>query len=129
MVREQYPSAIAHQLFKLIRKEGLAKISYSLVSMNVPQAVLKGVCQPYFAYAQTFRGQSFLKYFVHHSYVWEQWMGTTSEWKKKKQLDLIETPKSMKSVCNSVSSGPLHFFFYLICLSTSGSAFVNLVTS
>lgn len=27
---------MAHQLFKLIRRDGLAKISYSLVSMNVP---------------------------------------------------------------------------------------------
>ncbi|BGP16766.1 hypothetical protein JCM10213_002158 [Rhodosporidiobolus nylandii] len=50
-----YPTAVAHQLFKLIRHDGLAKISYSLVSMNVPQAILKGVMQPYFAYAQTFR--------------------------------------------------------------------------
>ncbi|KAM0748531.1 chaps family protein [Meredithblackwellia eburnea MCA 4105] len=50
-----YPTAVAHQLFKLIRKEGLAKISYSLVSMNVPAPVLKGVMQPYFAWAQTFR--------------------------------------------------------------------------
>ncbi|GAA6008390.1 uncharacterized protein JCM10292_007656 [Rhodotorula paludigena] len=50
-----YPSAVAHELFKLIRRDGLAKISYSLVSMNVPQAILKGVMQPYFAYAQTFR--------------------------------------------------------------------------
>lgn len=75
-----YPTAVAHQLFKLIRRDGLAKISYSLVSvsltitvgsatgstadrrgfvqMNVPQAVLKGAMQPYFAYAQTFRGES-----------------------------------------------------------------------
>lgn len=73
----QYPTAVAHQLFKLIRRDGLAKISYSLVSvrsklsldlkreadlrrpfqqMNVPQAVLKGVMQPYFHVAQTFRG-------------------------------------------------------------------------
>lgn len=66
----QYPTAVAHQLFKLIRRDGLAKISYSLVSvrpsrclripadgpqMNVPQAVLKGVMQPYFSYAQVFR--------------------------------------------------------------------------
>ncbi|GAA5857855.1 hypothetical protein JCM8547_006006 [Rhodosporidiobolus lusitaniae] len=50
-----YPTAVAHQLFKLIRRDGLAKISYSLVSMNVPQAILKGVMQPYFAYAQLFR--------------------------------------------------------------------------
>lgn len=53
----QYPTAVAHQLFKLIRRDGLAKISYSLVSMNVPQAILKGVMQPYFQWAQAFRGQ------------------------------------------------------------------------
>ncbi|SGZ27071.1 BQ5605_C025g10045 [Microbotryum silenes-dioicae] len=50
-----YPTNVAHQLFKLIRRDGLAKISYSLVSMNVPQAVLKGVMQPYFQWAQAFR--------------------------------------------------------------------------
>ncbi|GAA5936751.1 uncharacterized protein JCM15063_001974 [Sporobolomyces koalae] len=51
-----YPTAVAHQLFKLIRRDGLAKISYSLVSMNVPQAILKGVMQPIFSYAQQFHG-------------------------------------------------------------------------
>ncbi|GAA5828277.1 hypothetical protein JCM3770_006000 [Rhodotorula araucariae] len=29
-----YPTAVAHQLFKLIRRDGLAKISYSLVSVS-----------------------------------------------------------------------------------------------
>lgn len=29
-----YPTAVAHQLFKLIRRDGLAKISYSLVSVR-----------------------------------------------------------------------------------------------
>lgn len=33
-----YPTAVAHQLFKLIRKDGLAKISYSLVSVSAPRA-------------------------------------------------------------------------------------------
>lgn len=50
-----YPTAVAHQLFKLVRREGLAKISYSIVSMNVPSQLLKNVVQPIFAYAQTFR--------------------------------------------------------------------------
>ncbi|KAM0789375.1 hypothetical protein ACM66B_000205 [Microbotryomycetes sp. NB124-2] len=50
-----YPTAVAHQLFKLIRKDGLAKVSYSLVSMNVPQTILKAVMQPYFQWAQAFR--------------------------------------------------------------------------
>ena len=77
----QYPTAVAKELFKLIRRDGLAKISYSLVSvrikvtpsgrvnilsdeasawqMNIPQPILKTVMQPYFAYAQNFRGESF----------------------------------------------------------------------
>lgn len=29
-----YPTAVAHHLFKLIRRDGLAKISYSLVSVS-----------------------------------------------------------------------------------------------
>jgi hypothetical protein len=41
MPRPQYPSAVAHELFKLIRREGVSKISYSLVSMNLPQPILK----------------------------------------------------------------------------------------
>jgi hypothetical protein len=28
--------------------------------MNIPQPILKTVMQPYFAYAQNFRGESFL---------------------------------------------------------------------
>ena len=36
-----YPSAVAHQLFKLIRREGLSKVSYSLVALNLPQPILK----------------------------------------------------------------------------------------
>ncbi len=33
-------------------------VCWVAVQMNVPQAVLKGAMQPYFAYAQTFRGES-----------------------------------------------------------------------
>ncbi|KAE8226120.1 hypothetical protein CF319_g1228 [Tilletia indica] len=48
-----FPGAVAHNLFKLIRTEGLAKVSYTLVSMSPPQPILK-LMQNYFAYAQTF---------------------------------------------------------------------------
>ncbi|CAD6892515.1 unnamed protein product [Tilletia controversa] len=48
-----FPGAVAHNLFKLIRTEGLAKVSYTLVSMAPPQPILK-LMQNYFAYAQTF---------------------------------------------------------------------------
>ncbi|POY75682.1 hypothetical protein BMF94_1305 [Rhodotorula taiwanensis] len=54
-MEQSYPTAVAKELFKLIRRDGLAKISYSLVSMNIPQPILKTVMQPYFAYAQNFR--------------------------------------------------------------------------
>jgi len=53
-----YPSALAHQLFKLIRKEGVAKISYSLVAMGLPPPVLKYM-QGYFEFAQQFRTPGF----------------------------------------------------------------------
>ncbi|KAH8918412.1 chaps-domain-containing protein [Atractiella rhizophila] len=50
-----YPTAVAHHLFKLIRQEGLLKFSNNLVSMNLPQSILKQVMQGYFQYAQVFR--------------------------------------------------------------------------
>lgn len=40
-----YPTAVAHQLFKLIRRDGLAKISYSLVSVR-PHPALLPVFEP-----------------------------------------------------------------------------------
>lgn len=46
-----YPGAVAANLFKLIRTEGLAKVSYTLVSMSPPAPILK-LMQNYFAYAQ-----------------------------------------------------------------------------
>lgn len=45
VVSVQFPTAVGHQLFKLIRQEGVAKISYTLVSMNLPQAILKTCMQ------------------------------------------------------------------------------------
>ncbi|KAA1138224.1 hypothetical protein PGTUg99_021515 [Puccinia graminis f. sp. tritici] len=50
-----FPTAVAHQLYKLMRQEGVAKISYSLVSMNLPQPIVKTCMQGYFNYAQVFR--------------------------------------------------------------------------
>ncbi|KAK9900039.1 chaps-domain-containing protein [Cystobasidium minutum MCA 4210] len=47
-----YPTAVARQLYRLIQREGVSKVSYSLVSMNVPQPVLKHCIQPMFHYAQ-----------------------------------------------------------------------------
>lgn len=36
-----YPGAVATNLFKLIKTEGLAKVSYTLVSMSPPNSILK----------------------------------------------------------------------------------------
>lgn len=49
-----YPSAVGHALFSLIQTDGLAKVSYTLVSLSPPKAILR-VMQNYFAYAQLFR--------------------------------------------------------------------------
>ncbi|PWN49435.1 chaps-domain-containing protein [Violaceomyces palustris] len=49
-----FPGAVASSLFKLIRTEGLAKVSYTLVSMSPPQPILR-LMQNYFAYATAFR--------------------------------------------------------------------------
>ncbi|PWN29175.1 chaps-domain-containing protein [Jaminaea rosea] len=49
-----FPGAVAANLLKLIASEGLQKVSYTLVSMNPPQPILK-LMQNYFAYAQTFK--------------------------------------------------------------------------
>lgn len=49
-----FPGAVAANLLKLIASEGLQKVSYTLVSMNPPQPVLK-LMQNYFAFAQMFK--------------------------------------------------------------------------
>ncbi|GAA94382.1 uncharacterized protein L969DRAFT_105184 [Mixia osmundae IAM 14324] len=49
-----YPTTVAQQLIKLIRSEGVSKLSYSLVSMNLQPQIL-ALCQGYFRYASTFR--------------------------------------------------------------------------
>ncbi|CAO1613127.1 unnamed protein product [Parajaminaea phylloscopi] len=53
-----YPGAVASNLFKLIKTDGLAKVSYTLVSMSPPPPILK-LLQNYFAYAQTFKVPGF----------------------------------------------------------------------
>lgn len=53
-----YPGAVASNLFKLIKSDGLAKVSYTLVSMSPPAPILK-LMQNYFAYAQTFKVPGF----------------------------------------------------------------------
>ncbi|GAC95919.1 hypothetical protein PHSY_003497 [Pseudozyma hubeiensis SY62] len=49
-----FPGAVATSLFKLIKSEGLAKVSYTLVSMSPPPAILR-LMQNYFAYATAFK--------------------------------------------------------------------------
>ncbi|KAL4399470.1 bud site selection protein [Malassezia pachydermatis] len=48
-----YPSAVAKQLFKIIKIEGLSKVSNILVAMKPPPAMLR-LMQWYFTYAQEF---------------------------------------------------------------------------
>ncbi|CAG8553576.1 15485_t:CDS:10 [Racocetra fulgida] len=49
-----YPTAIAYNLNKLIRSEGLSKIHYNLISMNLPPPVAKLVTR-YLIFAETFK--------------------------------------------------------------------------
>ena len=49
-----YPGVVAKNLFMLIKKNGLGKVSNTLISMKPPQAMLR-LMQWYFAYAQEFR--------------------------------------------------------------------------
>lgn len=49
-----YPGAVGKALFALIETDGLAKVSYTLVSLDPPKAILR-LMQNYFAYAQLFR--------------------------------------------------------------------------
>lgn len=49
-----YPGAVAKNLFKLIKMNGLGKVSNTLISMKPPQAMLR-LMQWYFTYAQEFR--------------------------------------------------------------------------
>ncbi|CAG8619896.1 11615_t:CDS:10 [Funneliformis caledonium] len=49
-----YPTAIAHNLNKLIRSEGLSKVRYNLISMNLSPSVDKLVTR-YLDFAKTFK--------------------------------------------------------------------------
>ncbi|RUS23169.1 hypothetical protein BC937DRAFT_91754 [Endogone sp. FLAS-F59071] len=49
-----YPTAISHNLNKLIRTEGLSKMQNMLISMNLPPPVFKLVTR-YFTFAEVFR--------------------------------------------------------------------------
>ncbi|KAI8805086.1 Chs5p-Arf1p-binding proteins-domain-containing protein [Cladochytrium replicatum] len=53
-VETTYPGAISRSLFRLIRRHGLAKVQYGLMSMNIPQKTFKLVTR-YFEYAELFK--------------------------------------------------------------------------
>ncbi|KAL5521698.1 BUD7 [Sanghuangporus sanghuang] len=53
-----YPTSIAHQLFKLGRTHGHAKISYTLLSINLPDQILK-VMESYLNYGQVFQVEGY----------------------------------------------------------------------
>lgn len=37
----QYPSAVGHELFKLIKQEGSSKVFHSLLSMRLPDRIVE----------------------------------------------------------------------------------------
>ncbi|KAH8116030.1 chaps-domain-containing protein [Phellopilus nigrolimitatus] len=53
-----YPTSIAHQLFKLGQIHGHAKISYTLMSMGLPEPILK-VMESYLNYGQVFKVEGY----------------------------------------------------------------------
>jgi len=53
-----YPTSIAHQLFKLGQIHGHAKISYTLMSMGLPDPILK-IMESYLKYGQNFQVEGF----------------------------------------------------------------------
>ena len=54
----QYPTSIAHQLFKLGQIHGHAKISYTLLSMGLPEPIAK-VMESYLNYGQVFQVEGY----------------------------------------------------------------------
>ena len=50
----QYPTSIAHHLFKLGQIHGQAKISYTLLSMGLPGPLLK-IMESYLTYGKNFK--------------------------------------------------------------------------
>jgi tetratricopeptide (TPR) repeat protein len=49
-----YPGAVAQGLYRLISEVGLAKVNFTLVSMNPPDHILR-IMKNYFAYCQAFK--------------------------------------------------------------------------
>lgn len=54
----KYPTSVAHQLFKLGQVHGHAKISYTLLSMGLPEPILK-MMEGYLNYGQVFQVEGF----------------------------------------------------------------------
>lgn len=50
----QYPTAVAHHLYKLGQVHGHAKISYTLMSMGLPEQILK-IMEGYLRYGRGFK--------------------------------------------------------------------------
>lgn len=50
----QYPTAVAHQLYKLGLVHGHAKISFTLLSMGLPDGIRK-IVENYLQYGKTFQ--------------------------------------------------------------------------
>ena len=57
-MRAQYPTQIARCFFKLGQIHGHAKIQWSLLSMGLPEPVLK-IMESYLAYGRTFKVEGF----------------------------------------------------------------------
>ncbi len=54
----QYPTQIGRCFFKLGQIHGHAKIKYSLVSLGLPEAVMK-IMESYLVYGQTFKAEGY----------------------------------------------------------------------
>lgn len=54
----QYPTAIAHHVYKLGRIHGHAKISYTILSMGLPEGLLN-MMQGYLNYGKMFKIEGF----------------------------------------------------------------------
>lgn len=54
----QYPTSIARQLFKLGQIHGHAKISYTLLSMGLPDPILR-VMESYLKYGERFQVEGY----------------------------------------------------------------------
>ena len=50
----QYPTAVAHHLYKLGQVHGHAKVSYTLMSMGLPESLLK-IMEGYLRYGRAFK--------------------------------------------------------------------------